>query len=129
MVICIGFLAKATPTGFVPNEDQGMTAVSIALPEGASSNRTQQIMAGLAQNMRKLPGVKNVMEVSGIDILSMGQKANAGLAVVTMEDYSKRSNSVQDVIPMISAWAHRFLMQPLWPSSRLLCPVLQVPVL
>lgn len=31
----------------------------------------------------------------------MGQKANAGLAVVTMEDYSKRSNSVQDVIPMI----------------------------
>lgn len=101
VVICIGFLAKATPTGFVPNEDQGMTAVSIALPEGASSNRTQQIMAVLAQNMRKLPGVKNVMEVSGIDILSMGQKANAGLAVVTMEDYSKRSNSVQDVIPMI----------------------------
>lgn len=101
VVICIGFLAKATPTGFVPNEDQGMTTVSIALPEGASSNRTQQIMAGLAQKMRKLPGVKNVMEVSGIDILSMGQKANAGLAVVTMEDYSKRSNSVQDVIPMI----------------------------
>lgn len=101
VVICIGFLAKATPTGFVPNEDQGMTAVSIALPEGASSNRTHQIMAGLAQNMRKLPGVKNVMEVSGMDILSMGQKANAGLAVVTMEDYSKRSNSVQDVIPMI----------------------------
>ncbi len=101
VVICIGFLAKATPTGFVPNEDQGMTAVSIALPEGASSNRTQKIMAGLSQNMRKLPGVKNVMEVSGIDILSMGQKANAGLAVVSMEDYSKRSNSVQDVIPMI----------------------------
>ena len=101
VVICIGFLAKATPTGFVPNEDQGMTAVSIALPEGASSNRTQQIMAGLSQNMRKLPGVKNVMEVSGIDILSMGQKANAGLAVVSMEDYSQRSNSVQDIIPMI----------------------------
>ena len=101
VVICIGFLAKATPTGFVPNEDQGMTTVSIALPEGASSNRTEQIMAGLAQKMRKLPGVKNVMEVSGIDILSMGQKANAGLAVVTMEDYSKRSNSVQDIIPMI----------------------------
>ncbi|WP_337602395.1 efflux RND transporter permease subunit [Phascolarctobacterium succinatutens] len=101
VVICIGFLAKVTPTGFVPNEDQGMTTVSIALPEGASSNRTQKIMAGLSQNMRKLPGVKNVMEVSGIDILSMGQKANAGLAVVSMEDYSKRSNSVQDIIPMI----------------------------
>lgn len=101
VVICIGFLAKATPTGFVPNEDQGMTAVSISLPEGASSNRTQKVMAGLSQNISKLPGVKNVMEVSGIDILSMGQKANAGLAVVSMEDYSQRSNSVQDIIPMI----------------------------
>ncbi len=101
VVICIGFLAKVTPTGFVPNEDQGMTAVSISLPEGASSNRTNQIMAQFSEKARKLPGVKNVMAVSGVDILSMGQKANAGLAVVAMEDYSQRSNSVQDIIPML----------------------------
>lgn len=101
VVICIGFLAKVTPTGFVPNEDQGMTAVSISLPEGASSNRTNQIMAQFSEKARKLPGVKNVMAVSGVDILSMGQKANAGLAVVAMEDYSHRSNSVQDIIPML----------------------------
>lgn len=99
--ICIGFLAKITPTGFVPNEDQGMSAVSVALPEAASSNRTNQIMGELAQKSRKLPGVKNVMEVSGVDILSSAQKANSGLLVVVMEEYEKRSNTVQDIIPMI----------------------------
>lgn len=101
VVICIGFLAKVTPTGFVPTEDQGMSAVSVALPEAASSNRTNQIMGDLAANARKLPGVKNVMEVSGVDILSSAQKANSGLLVVVMEDYDKRNNTVQDVIPMI----------------------------
>ncbi len=101
VVICIGFLAKATPTGFVPNEDQGMSAVSVALPEGASSNRTQQVINEVAKEVQKFPGVKNVITVSGVDILSMGQKANAGLAVTVMDDYSNRSNSVQDIIPMI----------------------------
>ncbi len=108
VVICIGFLAKVTPTGFVPNEDQGMTAVSISLPEGASSNRTNQIMSQLSEKARKLPGVRNVMAVSGVDILSMGQKANAGLAVVAMEDYSQRSNSVQDIIPMLWGMGAQF---------------------
>lgn len=108
VVICIGFLAKATPTGFVPNEDQGMTAVSISLPEGASSNRTTQVLAQFSEKARKLPGVKNVMAVSGVDILSMGQKANAGLAVVAMEDYSQRSNSVQDIIPMLWGMGAQF---------------------
>ncbi len=108
IVICIGFLAKVTPTGFVPNEDQGMTAMSIALPEGASSNRTTQVMAQISEKARKLPGVKNVMAVSGVDILSMGQKASAGLAVVAMEDYSQRSNSVQDIIPMLWGMGAQF---------------------
>ena len=108
VVICIGFLAKATPTGFVPNEDQGMSAVSVALPEGASSNRTQKVVNEVAEEVKKLPGVKNVISVNGVDILSMGQKANAGLLVAVMEDYSNRSNSVQDIIPMIFGMGAKF---------------------
>lgn len=101
LLICIGALAKITPTGFVPNEDQGRTAVSFSMPESASSNRTIQVMNELSKKVAALPGVKNVMEVSGVDILSSAQKSNAGLVVVSMEDYSKRDNSVQDIIPMI----------------------------
>ncbi len=103
VVICIGALAKVTPTGFVPTEDQGMTAVSVALPEGASSNRTQQILDFLSGEAEKLPGVQNVMAVGGVDITSSSDKISSGLLVVAMKDYSERDNTVQDVIPMISA--------------------------
>lgn len=102
LLICIGALAKITPTGFVPNEDQGMTAISFSMPESASSNRTIQVMNELSGMASKLPGVKNVMEVSGVDILSSAQKSNAGLLVVSMKDYSERDNSVQDIIPQIA---------------------------
>lgn len=99
--ICIGALAKVTPTGFVPNEDQGMSAVAVSLPEGASSNRTLQVLSDLGERISKLPGVKNVMAVSGVDILTKAQKASSGLVVVSMKDFSERDNSIQDIIPMI----------------------------
>lgn len=102
-VICIVAIAKVTPTGFVPNEDQGYSMVSYNLPEGASSNRGIQIMSQISENVKSLPGVKDVLEVSGVDILSMSQKASAGLIVAVMEDYDKRDNTIQDIIPMISA--------------------------
>ncbi len=101
IVICIGALAKVTPTGFVPNEDQGVSAIAVSLPEGASANRTQQILENFGDQLSKLPGVKNVMTVGGVDILTEAQKASAGLAVVSMEDYDKRDNTIQDVIPMV----------------------------
>lgn len=100
-VICIliGALSKITPTGFVPNEDNGMSVVSISLPESASSNRTEHLLDQIREKLSNLPGVENVIQVSGIDILSMAQKSNGALAVVTMKDFNERSNSIQDIIP------------------------------
>ncbi|MBQ8417980.1 MAG: efflux RND transporter permease subunit [Phascolarctobacterium sp.] len=103
LALCVGivYLAKVTPSSFVPTEDQGMSAVAVSLPENASSNRTIQIMDDLAKRIEKLPGVNYVLTVSGVDILSSAQKSSAGLAVVSMKDYSERDNSIQDIIPMI----------------------------
>ena len=101
VVILTGVIAKHTPTGFVPNEDQGMSAVSVNLPEAASSNRALQVIEDIAAKARKLPGVKNVMSVAGVDILSNAQKANSALMVVVMDDYNNRTTTTQQVIPMI----------------------------
>ncbi len=108
VVICMGFLFKITPTSFVPNEDKGMSMVSVSLPEGASDNRTNQILEDLAASVLKLPGVKYTMQVSGVDILSNAQKSNAGLVLTVMDDFSKRSTSIQDIIPKVAAMAANY---------------------
>lgn len=101
MVIMLGFVAKITPTGFVPNEDQGYSMIAFNLPEGASSNRGVQAMMELGEKIQKLPGVKYIMEVSGMDVLSNAPKSSAGLMVAALEDYDKRDTTVQELVPMI----------------------------
>jgi len=103
MCICIGFLVKFIPTSFVPNEDQGTSVVAFNLPEAASSTRTIQLMDDFCEKIRKLPGVKYTLQVSGVDILSRAYKSSSGLVLITMESYEKRSNTIQDIIPMV--WA------------------------
>ena len=100
MVIMLGVVAKITPTGFVPNEDQGYSMIAFNLPEGASSNRSIQAMMELGEKIQKLPGVKYVMEVSGMDILANAPKSSAGLMVAALEDYDKRDTTVQELVPM-----------------------------
>lgn len=101
MVIMLGWIAKITPTGFVPSEDQGYAITAFNLPEGASSNRGIQAMMELGNKLKALPGVKYVMEVSGFDILTGAPKSSAGMIVAAMEDYDKRTNTAQELVPSI----------------------------
>ena len=80
LVICIltGLLFKITPSGYVPDEDQGMYIISYNLPEGASSNRGMKQMEDFARKLGELPGVRYVMPINGFDILSNEPKASAG---------------------------------------------------
>lgn len=98
LVILAGLFFKITPTGYVPEEDQGMFLVSYNLPEGASSNRGTQAMLKFSQELAKFPGVKYVMPVNGFDVLSMAPKSSAGIIPVMMEEYDKRSTSTFDLI-------------------------------
>ena len=97
--VCIGFLVKITPTGFVPNEDQGMSVAAFSLPEGASTARTVQKMDEYAEKVRQLPGVQYTLQVTGVDILSRSHKSSAGLLVAMMKPYDQRTNTIQDIIP------------------------------
>lgn len=108
MVICIGALAKITPTGYVPSEDEGMVVVSVSLPEGSSSNRTLQIISEMSEAARNFPGMKNVMAVAGVDILTNGTKASSALMVATMQDYDQRDITVQEVTPMFFGLSNKF---------------------
>lgn len=102
-VICIlvGVFFKITPSGYVPDEDQGMVLISYNLPEGASSNRGVYQMEELSKKLMKFDGVKYVIAVNGFDILTGAPKSSAGLLPVIMEDFDKRHVSSFDLIKQI----------------------------
>lgn len=91
IVVLIVGLFKVLPTTFIPPEDQGFYLGSVSLPEGTSLNRTQEIMTSLSDELRKNPGVTQVMGISGYDILSGGAKSSAATFFVGLAPWSERT--------------------------------------
>ena len=103
LIVCglTGLLYQVVPTTFVPDEDQGYFVTSVSLPAGTSLNRTEVTTDKVANDIKAIPGVKNVMEVTGFDILSFGSKSNAGTMFIGLEDWADRKSVDLQVNAMI----------------------------
>ncbi|WP_027405601.1 efflux RND transporter permease subunit [Anaerovibrio sp. RM50] len=86
-----GLLYKIVPSTFVPDEDQGYYAISVSLPEGTSINQTSVTMDNVSSAVRGLPGVENVISITGFDIFSFGTKSNAGTMFVGLDGWDDRT--------------------------------------
>lgn len=86
-------LAKTTPTGFIPDEDQGFLIVSVSLPPGASLERTNEAMVKGRDMISSFPFVKNTVSVSGLNILTNSASSSAGLMLVQLKDLEERGKT------------------------------------
>lgn len=90
IVLAIAGLIR-TPTGFIPIEDQGYLVINVVLPDGASLNRTEQIIRKLSAKVKTVPGVDNVIGIDGISLLDNNASlSNAGVLYVTLTPWSER---------------------------------------
>jgi multidrug efflux pump len=81
------------PTSFLPAEDQGTLLVNVQLPPGATLERTRAVMEQVEGFMLKQPEVEGMVGVLGFSFSGQGQ--NAGLAFVTLKDWSERKEASQ----------------------------------
>ena len=88
-------LFKALPTGFVPDEDQGSFFVTIQLPDGASLERTEEVIARLQKAVKDIPEVKDFMFVSGFNLINNVNASNCALGIVILKDWSERKDRSQ----------------------------------
>ncbi|MBS3786074.1 MAG: efflux RND transporter permease subunit, partial [Gammaproteobacteria bacterium] len=91
IVALLGYLMATTPTGFVPEEDQGFLFVDVQLPDAASSSRTQAVMENVIDTVRSDPAVSDFISVTGFSLLS-GNGSNMGFGVAVLKDWSERTD-------------------------------------
>jgi hydrophobe/amphiphile efflux-1 (HAE1) family protein len=99
--------ASRTPTGFLPQEDQGAFFGEVALPDGASLNRTREIAEQVGTAIRSIAGVQDVMVISGYSLLSGLAQSNSAILIVTLKPFEERSGSGMDVNSLIAATVAR----------------------
>ncbi len=91
ITVLMGMLYKLVPSTFIPAEDQGFFIASITMPEGTSLNRTAETTQKLAAHLKEIPGVDNVMNITGFDILSNGAKSNGATMFIGLKDWAQRT--------------------------------------
>lgn len=92
------FLSKVVPSGFIPNEDQGMFYAIIQTPPGSSLERTNQVAERLQKIAEHVEGVQSVSALAGYEILTEGTGANAGTCLINLKSWEHRKHSVQEII-------------------------------
>jgi HAE1 family hydrophobic/amphiphilic exporter-1 len=100
LLFCIGtgIFGKLLPTGFIPNEDQGMFYASITTPAGATLERTKVVVNEVQKQCDGMAAVQSVSSLAGTNILSDGTGATYGTCLVNLKDWKDRSESVDDVM-------------------------------
>ncbi|MBN9294683.1 MAG: efflux RND transporter permease subunit [Flavobacteriia bacterium] len=102
ILIAFGFgiflVNEKLPSGFIPNEDQGMIYAIIQTPPGSTLERTNDVSRQLQKIAEGVEGVQSVTSLAGYEILTEGRGSNAGTCIINLKDWSKRSNNVHQVI-------------------------------
>lgn len=93
----VGF-SKVLPSGFIPNEDQGMIYAIIQTPPGSTLERTNDISRQLQKYAEHIDGVASVTALAGYEILTEGRGSNAGTCLIELKDWSERKHNVTDII-------------------------------
>ena len=88
LIGAVGIVYMRLPTSFLPNEDQGYLIANVQLPAGASLERTQSALSAVEDFALKQTEVKDIVTVAGFSFSGQGQ--NAGLAFITLKDWSER---------------------------------------
>ncbi|HET8791347.1 MAG TPA: multidrug efflux RND transporter permease subunit [Modicisalibacter sp.] len=86
------------PGALVPEEDQGFILTVTSLPAASSLPRTDDFNQELVARLLEEESVENVVSFAGFDILAGAQLSNAGVAFVTLEDWSERDITAQQLV-------------------------------
>jgi len=85
-------LSKVTPTGFLPEDDQGALFVVIQLPGGASIVRTSEIVKQAEDIVKAEAAVADYTSVIGLNFIDNYSQADAAFMVVTLKSFEERKD-------------------------------------
>ncbi|MBS0262510.1 MAG: efflux RND transporter permease subunit, partial [Planctomycetes bacterium] len=78
------------PTGFIPEQDKGFLMVNVLLPDSASLERTQEVMAVAEKIAKDQPGVAHTVALSGQSLLLNANAPNFGSMYVMLDEFHER---------------------------------------
>ena len=114
VIVCGGIwgLGKIVPGGFIPDEDKGYLFVAIELPEGASLQRSDEVLKQVEEIVGSTHGVRSALALSGMNILNNLNVPNAALMFIGLEDWEERKTPELHAKALAAGWNKKFATIP-----------------
>lgn len=96
VIAATGVMIKRTPSGFIPSEDQGFLAISLAMPAGASLDRTTAVIKQAETLLDDMESKQTLMGLSGFNVITQSSSPSAGVAFVLLKPTEQRGK-VKDI--------------------------------
>ena len=87
-----GVLFKAVPDGFVPQQDKQYLIGFAQLPDGATLDRTEDVMRRMGEIMMKQPGVEHAVGFPGLSINGFTNSSNSGIVFAALKNFDERKS-------------------------------------
>jgi multidrug efflux pump len=83
-------LFKLVPHGFVPAQDKQYLIGFAQLPDGATLDRTEDVIRRMSEITLKQPGVEHAVAFPGLSISGFTNSSNAGIVFATLKPFDER---------------------------------------
>ncbi|HMK30710.1 MAG TPA: multidrug efflux RND transporter permease subunit [Terriglobales bacterium] len=88
--------AKALPSSFLPDEDQGYMYIQMQTPEASSIETTSEAARAVEAVLKDTPGVKYTSTVVGFSLLSLTRYSYSAFFWVTLQPWEDRKTMEQE---------------------------------
>lgn len=92
LVVALVLLFRAVPAGFVPEEDQGYLMAAMQLPDAASLQRTDVVMAEIEEILAEFEAIESYTTIGGFSLLTGTTQPNAGFIFLQLTDWEERTH-------------------------------------
>ncbi|MBS7545022.1 efflux RND transporter permease subunit [Ancylobacter oerskovii] len=84
------WLFQAVPSGFVPAQDKQYLVGFAQLPDGATLDRTEEVIRKMTEITLAEPGVESAVAFPGLSIAGFSNSSNAGIVFSTLKPFEER---------------------------------------
>ncbi len=105
-----GWMYVHVPTGFIPQEDQGMLMVIVQAPPGASLSDTTAISDRAQRVLATDPDIAGAFAVSGFSLT--GSSPNAGMIFAALKPADERLGKGHSAADIVAALTPKLFMVP-----------------
>ena len=92
-----GIFGGALPAGFIPEEDQSLMGVNVALPPGASLERTSAVLEQVEKIIGGMEGVESYQTIGGFGVVTSTFQPNFGTIFVRLKPWDERKGEAMHV--------------------------------